>query len=97
VRKQRPVLEHHADPASVRLLPDPVACHDAPTDADRATVRFLEAGEEPQQRGLSRPARAEQRDQLTPAHLQVRAIDGAVRPEGLRHARGGDREVGHRN
>jgi hypothetical protein len=47
VREERAVLEDHADVTRLRLHPRPRAGHLARTDADRAGVGSLEAGDEP--------------------------------------------------
>ena len=52
-------------------------------DQDRSLGRLLEAGEQPQRRRLAAPRRAEQREELAPAHGEVDAVDGRDRTEAL--------------
>ena len=67
VRKQRVVLEHHADAA----LPGRNLLHGAPTDADGARRRRLEAGEHHQARGLAGSGRPQEGQELAPADPQI--------------------------
>ena len=79
VREQRVVLEHGVDVPPIGRDADRV---DA-ADQDRSLGRLLEAGEQPQRGRLAAPRRAEQRQELAPAHGEVHAIDGRDQAEAL--------------
>ena len=64
VGEQRAVLEHHADAAPVGLDPGAVPGDHPAADRHGAGVGHLEPGDDPEQRGLARAARAEQRHHL---------------------------------
>ena len=91
VREQGPVLEHHADLASLGRHPDRVARQHAPAGADHAGVGPLEPGDRAQQRGLAAPARSEEGDDLAGADLQVDVHEDGVVAEGLGQAGHTDR------
>ena len=67
-RQQAEVLEHHAG-VLARLR------HRRSFDGDATFVRRDQSGGEPQQRGLAAAARAEQRNELTPADRRVDAVE----------------------
>ena len=50
-----------------------------------ARVRHLEAGDQPQQRGLAAAGRPEQREELAVGDVEAHAFDGAGLAEPLRH------------
>jgi hypothetical protein len=75
VGEERALLEDHPDPALLGLHPDAWPGDDTAAHGDRPGVRVLEARDHPQQRGLARPARPEQRDDLPALHAQARAVD----------------------
>ena len=67
VREQRVILEHGVDVPGVRRhLRDVLAA-----EFDPPGIRPLEPGDKPQQRGLSRPGRPEQGEELTGPHDEV--------------------------
>ena len=82
VLEDRVVLEHEAD---VALLRRQLGGLDA-LDADRALVGGVEAGDDPQQRGLAAARRAEQRRQLAgrQGHDDVVEGDEVAEPLGRR-------------
>ena len=73
VRKQRVVLEHHADVALVGLAraPDRV-----PSSSIAPLGRTLEAGDHHQRRGLAGAARAEEGDELAALDVDRNIVDG---------------------
>ncbi len=71
VREQRALLRHVADPAVLRR-PRPAGAGDGrAAERDRAGVRVVEAGDQPQQRGLAAAGRAEHGGQRARRHVQV--------------------------
>ena len=82
VREQGVVLEDGVDVAGERRpAGDVVAAEEHP-----AGGRLLEAGDHPQHRGLAGAGRAEHREELAVADLQVETGDRGDRPERLRDA-----------
>jgi hypothetical protein len=77
VRPDRVGLEDDADGAMVGAEEDALAGggHHGAVDGDLAAVRALQAGDEPQGRGLAAAAGAEQGDQLALGDLDVDAVD----------------------
>jgi hypothetical protein len=71
VREQRVVLEDRVDLALVGRVARDVAAG----ELDGARVRALEAADEPQRRRLARPRRAEQREELAGADLEVEPLE----------------------
>lgn len=67
VRKQRIVLEHHADVAAVGRHP----VDDLAVEADLAAGGRLEAGEHHQAGGLARTGRPEQGEELAAANVEI--------------------------
>ena len=93
VREERVVLEDHPDPPPLRRHERRRARQLGPADGDRAGVGALEAGDQPQQRGLAAAGRPQHRDQLAARDLEVDAGDRAHAAEGLDDA--SDRDVAH--
>jgi hypothetical protein len=91
VREQRTVLEDHAHPPLVGLLPRAVAGDEPVADGDGAGVGHLEAGDDPQQRRLARAARPEQGHELALPDLQRRPGDRPRAAERLVDVAGPDR------
>jgi hypothetical protein len=79
VREQCALLEDHPDPPALRLDPLGRPGHHAAADRHAPRVGPLEAGDHPQQRGLPRAARAEQRHEAAVLDAQAGAVD---RPQG---------------
>ena len=77
VAEQRVVLEHEADVA----LAGAVAQRILAVDPHFAGIRPVEAGDDPQQRGLARTGRTEQRQQFALADLQVDIVERGERAE----------------
>jgi hypothetical protein len=75
VREQRALLEDHADPALLGLHPAAGRGHHPPGDAHAARVRAVEPGDDAQERRLPGAARADQRDQTPPLHLERRPVE----------------------
>ena len=71
LREQSVVLEDDPDSALVRPLPDDRLA----ADTDVAGARILEARDDPQRGRLTRPARAEERDELPIGELQIEPLD----------------------
>ena len=103
VREQRVLLEDGVDVAA-RAAGSAVTS--TPPSRIDAGGRLLEAGDHPQHRGLARPRRAEDGEQLAVGDGQVGALDGdhlvglgALRrtPCGRRSARSADRQRRHLN
>ena len=95
VREEGVVLEHHPHAPLLRRHPRAVPGDAASGDVDRAGVRRLEAGDQPQERRLAAPGRAEQRDELAAIGAQRGVDDRRRRPEPLRHALGMDHRTLH--
>jgi hypothetical protein len=83
VREQRVVLEDHADAAALRRDEGLRPGDGLPVDGDRARVGALEAGDQPQCRGLAAAAGPQERHELAPTHLERGAVDGLGGPERL--------------
>ena len=76
VLEQRVMLEHETDVAFAQAEPGRVVF----AEQDLAAVGMQQSGDHPQQRGLARTGRAEQRDQLAGRHVQVDRVErGDVR------------------
>ena len=90
VGEERPVLEHHPDPAVLGLHPGPVARDGPAGDRDPSRVRRLEARDHPQQRGLAGAAGPEQRDERALVNRDGRVVDGTGRAERFDDADGVD-------
>ena len=82
VREERVRLEDGVDRTAVGRQPGDVGA----VDPDRALVRALEAGDQPQRRRLPAAGRPEEREELTLADLEVEPVDGDERAEALGHA-----------
>jgi len=82
VREQGVVLEDRVDVAPVGRAPRDV---DA-VELHGSGVGLLEAGDQPQRRGLARAGRAEQGEELAAAHLEVEPVHGGDVAVGLAHA-----------
>ena len=65
------MLEHEADMALAGAARQRVLA----VERHLAGVRPVEAGDDPQQRGLARPRRPEQRQQLAVGDLQIDAVE----------------------
>ena len=91
LREQRPVLEHHPHPALLGRDPGAVGVAEHPLpDGDPAPVRALETGDRPQQGGLPRTARAEQRAHLSRLHGERHPAQHLGRAEALGHVGDGE-------
>ena len=77
--EQRVVLEHEANPPLLRRDPE----RRVTADLDRSEIGRFETRDQPQQRRLPRPARAEQCGQRALGDLERDAIDGLELAEGL--------------
>ncbi len=77
MRKQRVGLEHHVDRPPMRRQRGQVR----PVEPDRARIRRLEAGDEPQQGALAAARRAEQAENLATREIEGDAVDGRLRAE----------------
>ena len=71
VAEQRVVLEHEADVTFARALRQRVLA----VEGDFAGIRPVEAGDDPQQRGLAGAGGAEQREQLAVIDLEVDTVE----------------------
>ena len=90
------LLEDHADPPALGLDPCALANDPLAADVHRPCVRHLEPGHDAEHGGLSRPARAEQRDDFAFDKRHGCASNGAGLAEGLLDADGLDcQPVGH--
>ena len=74
VRKQRVVLEHHADPALLGGDGPPRDRDRLAAQPDVAGMNRLEAGDSAQDGGLAAAARPEQADETSPADMQGRVV-----------------------
>jgi hypothetical protein len=81
VREQRVLLEDGVDVTPVRGRAHRVGS----ADQDLALVRLLEAGDQPQRRGLAAARRPQERQELALADLQVDGVDCRESAEALRH------------
>ena len=81
VREQRVVLEDGVDVALVGRDPRDVRA----LEADPSRRGLLEPGDHPQRRRLAAPRRAEHREELAAADLEVRVLDRGEPTEALRH------------
>ncbi|MNK93904.1 hypothetical protein D3C87_1140880 [compost metagenome] len=79
VRKQRVRLEHHAQVA----LGGVHIGHVRAIEPDPPAARPVQAGNQPQQRGLAAARGAEQRDELAARHVEVDAAEHVVLAEAL--------------
>jgi hypothetical protein len=77
VAEQRVVLEHEADVPLTRALRQCVLA----VEGDFARIRPVEAGDDPQQRGLAGARGSEQRQQLAIVDLEVDAVEGGKTAE----------------
>ena len=75
VRKQREVLEHQSDAAAFRRQIKLVAGDFAVVDQDASRCRLLDAGREPQQRGLAATGAAEQTHDLARPDIETEIAD----------------------
>ena len=66
------MLEDEADLALAHRLSGRVLA----VEVDRALIRRLQAGDDPQQRGLAGARGAEQRDQLAAGHVEAHVVEG---------------------
>lgn len=82
MRKQRQVLENHADRPALRRQ----ARHVAPVDRDRPGAGRDEASDQSQQCGLAAAGRTEQRDEGTGFDREIEARKHGRRAIGLRNA-----------
>ena len=71
VGKEGVVLEHHAEAASDRFQPGHVFAF----DQHAALVRHLEAGQQPERRGLPAPTGTQQREHLPPLDGERQIVD----------------------
>jgi hypothetical protein len=77
MRIERIGLEDHRKVAVAGMpIGDVVAA-----DADGAAVRRFQSGDDPQKRGLAAPGHADQRQELTGAHVEVDALQDIVAAE----------------
>jgi hypothetical protein len=83
VREQRVRLEHQVHRTLVRRQPEQVLV----TEQDRPGVGVLEAGDRSEQRGLSAPRRAEQREELVLGDGQAHVVEGDDVAEAPAHPR----------
>ncbi|OIQ70522.1 hypothetical protein GALL_478660 [mine drainage metagenome] len=94
VRPQRVVLEHHAELALLRRQEGAASLVDhRAAKAHAATVQPFQTRHQPQQRGLARPGRAEQAENLALLQLQAEIVQRGGAAEAL--ARGVDVQEGH--
>jgi hypothetical protein len=89
VREQAVALEHHAHVPPGRGDPGDVLA----VDGDRAGIGRLEAGQDPQRRGLAAARRAEQRDQLARRDVQRQPMERADGAKGAGQVAQGDRRA----
>jgi len=83
MRKQRVVLEHHADVALVRRH----VIEQLAVEADFAAGREFEARQHHQARGLARAGRPEQRQEFAAANVEIQRFDDErLAVVGLSHA-----------
>ena len=82
VREERVVLEHRVDVALVGRA----IRHILPAEQHAAARGPFEARDHAQTRGLARPGRPEQREELAAPDVEVDCVDGDERAEMLRHA-----------
>ena len=80
------MLEDEADAPFARRLP----AHIATVEAHLAPVGILEAGDDPQQRRLSRTRRPEQRDEPSVRDIEADVVERRETPELLDHVANGD-------
>ena len=71
VAEQRVMLEHEADMALAGAARERILA----VEGDLAGIRPVEAGDDPQQRGLAGARRPEQRQQLAVADLQIDIVE----------------------
>ena len=83
VRKQRVALEHHRDAA----LGGRQRGHIALGDPDRAGIRCVEPGDQPQGGGLAAAGRAEQRHEMAGRRRKADVVDRGGRSPSLRDPR----------
>ncbi len=76
MREQREVLEHQADIAPFRRQEARAARHFAVVDQNAAFARLLDAGGEPQQRGLAAAGASEQADDLAGLDIEREIAHG---------------------
>jgi hypothetical protein len=93
VREQAAVLGDVTDPASFRRGVDTRTVDQDIADLDRARVRAVEAGQQPEQRRLPAARRPQDRRQGPGRHLQVHAGQDWMGAEGLIQA--GNRQLPH--
>jgi hypothetical protein len=86
VAEQGVVLEHQADVALARRAVEQVLA----VVQHASGIRTLEAGQDPQERGLARARRAEQRDQPARRDLDRDVVDGGEVAEALGDVLDGD-------
>jgi hypothetical protein len=79
VPEERVVLEHESDPALAHVDERLVLA----VQQHPSVIGRLQAGDDPQQRCLSRSRWAEQRDQLAACNVERHVIEHARRPERL--------------
>jgi hypothetical protein len=80
VREQRVVLEDRVDVARVGRTSGDVAAR----ELDAARVGQLEAGDQPQGRGLARARRTQQREELAAGDVERHRVDGGDVAEAAR-------------
>jgi len=83
VRKQRVVLEHHAEAALLRRQ----LVHARAVDPQLALARRDEAGHDVERGGLAAAARAQQRHELAAPHLEGEVVKDRLRSETLGNAK----------
>ena len=86
VLDQPEILVHETSTELVGRVGQPEVEQPAAEEHQPARVRTVVAGQHLDQRGFARPVLAEQRMHLTSRDLQVDAVQGTVRREGLRQA-----------
>ncbi len=97
VREERPVLEHHADAASLGRHEVVGAGQDRVADGDGPGVGDLEPGDDPQQRRLAAAAGTEQRQRGAGLDGDVDTVEhDDIVLEGLGHALGRDARTADR-
>ena len=86
VLERRVVLEDEADAAVLR----PPSRHLLARDRDRPGVRLLKACDDPEERRLPRPGRAEERDERACRDVERDVVEGLEVAEALRDGTNGD-------
>jgi hypothetical protein len=90
VREEGAILEDHPHAPLVRFDPGAIAGDERAADAHRPGVGRVEPCDDAQQRGLPRPARAEQGDEVAVLDDEAGAVDRPRGTEGLHDARSTD-------